>query len=108
MKMLAPLSGKHNVTDFEALRQSFEWSQMERDFSWFHTGKLNAAYEAVDRHAENPAKADQLALIYQDGQTEEKWTFTQLKERSNQAANMLKALGAAKGDRIFFVHASLS
>ncbi|MFS0559113.1 acetate--CoA ligase [Terribacillus sp. 179-K 1B1 HS] len=101
MKMLAPLAGKHNVSDFEALRQSFEWSQMERDFSWFNTGKLNAAYEAVDRHAENPAKADQLALIYQDGETEEKWTFKQMKERSNQAANMLKALGVTKGDRVF-------
>jgi acetyl-CoA synthetase len=101
MKMLAPLDGKHNVTDFETLCKSFEWSQMERNFSWFTTGKVNAAYEAVDRHAENPAKADQLALIYQEGDKEEKWTFAQLKDRSNQAANMLTSLGVTKGDRVF-------
>src|SRR5699024_12000286 len=94
-------TGKHNVEDVEALRKEFDWEEVKKNFSWHKTGKVNMAYEAIDRHAENPDKKDQVALLYSAPGREEHVTFEQLSKQSNKAANMLKNNGIQKGDRVF-------
>ncbi|GAB2536596.1 acetate--CoA ligase [Gracilibacillus alcaliphilus] len=94
-------SGNHNVADLEALRESFDWEEIKKEFSWSETGKVNMAYEAIDRHAENPEKKDQAALIYSAPDREETLTFEQLSKLSNQTANIWKKYGVEKGDRVF-------
>ncbi|ENH98470.1 acetyl-CoA synthetase [Gracilibacillus halophilus YIM-C55.5] len=93
--------GDFNVEDVETLRKDFNWEEMKATFSWYHTGKVNMAYEAIDRHAENPNKKDQIALLYSSPKREESLTFDQLRKRSNQFANVLKKYHVNKGDRVF-------
>ncbi|WP_027964414.1 acetate--CoA ligase [Halalkalibacillus halophilus] len=94
-------STKHNLSDYEQMRKEFDWEQVKKDFSFDQTGKVNAAYEAIDRHAENPDKKNQIALYYQDGERGESLTFEDIKNQSNQFANVLKKEGIVKGDRVF-------
>ncbi|SES15127.1 acetyl-CoA synthetase [Gracilibacillus ureilyticus] len=91
----------YNVESYEKLREGFDWEEIKKNFSWYKTGKVNAAYEAVDKHAEDPKMRDKTALIYSAPDREESVTFNQLSKRSNQVANMLKKYDVAKGDRVF-------
>jgi acetyl-CoA synthetase len=70
------------------------------DFSWFGGGRLNACFNAVDRHAaERPDKAAIIWAKNEPGEYEV-ITFRQLKHRVGQMANVLKAHGVKKGDRV--------
>lgn len=89
-----------NMEDYELTRKRFQWSEIESEFSWSKTGKVNIAYEAIDRHAESD-KADKIALYYSDQTRDESYTFAQMKEKTNQAANALRKIGISKGDRVF-------
>lgn len=90
----------NNMQNYEETVRSFDWSQVEQTFTWFKTGKVNAAYEAIDRHAESDKK-DKIALMYSDPNREETYTFAQMKEKSNQFGNVLRRIGVHKGDRVF-------
>lgn len=97
--IVEPLPGEHNMTGYEELQKSFDFKEIEKNFSWYDTGKVNLAYEALDRQAEK--SGDNVALFYcnSDGR-KESFTFNQLAELSNRTANMLQALGIKKGDRV--------
>ncbi|MGX4586669.1 acetate--CoA ligase [Paenibacillus chitinolyticus] len=94
------VSQNGNLGDYEKARESFNWEEIESNFSWFDTGKVNMAYEAIDRHAESSRK-DKVALYYSDQKRDESYTFSQLKTTSNQFGNVLRKLGVNKGDRFF-------
>ncbi|MBM6549640.1 acetate--CoA ligase [Marinomonas ostreistagni] len=67
---------------------------------WFEDGELNAAYNCIDRHL--PAKADQVAF-YVEGDTEGEdgvVTYQQLHDEVGRLANLLRAQGVEKGDRV--------
>jgi acetyl-CoA synthetase len=94
-------SGQFNLTNYEERYQNFNWEEVEKEFSWYTTQKINIAYEAVDRHANSHLK-DKVALYYKDDQRNEKYTFEEMKNNSNKAANVLKQYGdIEKGDRVF-------
>lgn len=101
MQPISAQSGNHNLPDYEKTKETFNWEEVKQNFSWNETKKVNAAYEAIDRHAENERTKNKTALIYSAPDREEKWTFEQLKEKSNQFANVLKQQGIDKGDRVF-------
>jgi len=65
------------------------------DVRWFAGGKLNAAYNALDRH--NP---DDLAVIWEGDEPDDirKITFGEMLGKVSQIANALKAKGVKKGD----------
>ncbi|MCL2543358.1 MAG: acetate--CoA ligase [Nocardioidaceae bacterium] len=70
-------------------------------FKWFTGGKLNAAYNCVDRHVEN-GKGDKVA-IHWVGEPEDDTrdlTYADLKREVSKAANALASLGVATGDRV--------
>ncbi|MCE9667277.1 AMP-binding protein [Myxococcus stipitatus] len=70
------------------------------DFAWFSGGKLNAAFNAVDRHArERPGKAAILWAKNEPGEYET-ITFRDLHHHVGRVANVLKAHGVRKGDRV--------
>ncbi len=93
--------GNYNLKSYEDTYASFDWKEAEKAFSWSETGKVNAAYEAIDRHAES-GKKDKVALYYRDANRNEKYTFADMKANSNKAANVLKEYGnIEKGDRVF-------
>jgi acetyl-CoA synthetase len=67
---------------------------------WYEDGTLNVCYNCVDRHLKT--RADQVAIIWEgdDPTQDEKITYRQLHERVSKFANVLKAIGAKKGDRV--------
>lgn len=67
---------------------------------WFEDGVLNASVNCIDRHL--PARRDEVAILWEgDEPTDsEAVTFGQLHERVCRLANVLKANGVKKGDRV--------
>ena len=67
---------------------------------WFEDGTLNVCANCIDRHLED--KADQVAIIWEgdDPGIDRKITYAQLHEAVCRFANVLKAQGVQKGDRV--------
>lgn len=101
MQRIPAREGKHNLENYEKIRNEFSWDDMKKHFSWNETGKVNIAYEAIDRHAENPDKKDKIALLYSSPDREEQMTFDDIRKGSNKFANVLKKYDVNKGDRVF-------
>ncbi|SEP64669.1 acetyl-CoA synthetase [Virgibacillus subterraneus] len=97
---LAPLKGQANMPNYDEARANFSWKEVEKDFSWHKTGKVNMAYETIDRHAETWRK-NKVALYYSDDDRDEKYTFQDMKFLSNQFGNVLRNIGIEKGERVF-------
>ncbi|PEL12519.1 acetate--CoA ligase [Bacillus sp. AFS017336] len=94
-------NGQFNLKNYEETYKNFKWEDVEKEFSWYTTQKYNAAFEAIDRHA-NSDRKDKVALYYKDDKRNEKYTFEEMKNNSNKAANVLKQFGdVEKGDRVF-------
>jgi acetyl-CoA synthetase len=68
---------------------------------WFTGGRLNAAYNCVDRHVE-AGRGDRVALHWVGEPTDDARTITyaELQDEVNKAANALTALGVQTGDRV--------
>jgi acetyl-CoA synthetase len=95
------IQGDYNLKNYEETYKNFDWKEVEKEFSWFETGRVNMAYEAIDRHAESFRK-NKVALYYRDASRNEKYTFKEMKEMSNKVANVLKQVAEIeKGDRVF-------
>ncbi len=67
---------------------------------WFEDGTLNLAYNCVDRHLAR--RGDQTAIIWEgdDPKDDKKLTYKQLHAEVCRFANVLKARGVKKGDRV--------
>ena len=79
--------------------ETLDWSAAPTA-RWFADGRLNAAYNAVDRHVEN-GLGERVALYF-EGEPGDSATITyaQLQERISRAANVLTDLGVRTGDRV--------
>ncbi len=97
---LAVTAKVSNMASYEEAVESFNWADIEKQFTWSTTGKVNMAYEAIDRHVAE-GRGDNIALHYSDNQREESYTFADLSKQSNRFANVLRGLGVGKGDRVF-------
>lgn len=67
---------------------------------WFEDGTLNASVNCIDRHL--ATKADQTAIIWEGDEPtdDKKITYRELHEEVCKFANVLKAQGIKKGDRV--------
>lgn len=94
-------SKAHQLKNYKEEYKKFKWKDAEKEVAWFSKGKINAAYNAITRHALGKNK-DKIALLWEgeNGETAN-YTFLQLEEESNKFANALKKLGVQKGDRVF-------
>ena len=70
-------------------------------YRWFSGGKLNTSYLALDVHIEE-GRGAQLAMIYDSPATDsqQKFTFLELRDKVANFAGGLKTLGVEKGDRV--------
>jgi acetyl-CoA synthetase len=77
-----------------------DWSDAPHA-KWFVGGRLNAAYNCVDRHVE-AGNGDKVALHFVGEPVDDTRdiTYAQLKDEVSQAANALTELGVATGDRV--------
>ena len=70
-------------------------------YRWFSGGKLNTSYLALDVHIEE-GRGAQLAMIFDSPATDsqQKFTFIELRDKVANFAGGLKTLGVEKGDRV--------
>jgi acetyl-CoA synthetase len=68
--------------------------------AWFIGGQLNACYNCLDRHL--PDRAEQTAIIWEgdDPADTAHITYAQAHDKVCRLANVLKARGVTKGDRV--------
>ena len=67
---------------------------------WFVGGRLNLSHNCVDRHAKG-SRRDKVALLWEGEPGEvRKLTYGELHEQVQRFANVLKAQGVKKGDRV--------
>ncbi|MBN9900246.1 acetate--CoA ligase [Bacillus thuringiensis] len=101
VETLPVIKGENNLPNYDEAYANFNWEEVNKNFTWNETGRVNMAYEAIDKHAKSDRK-NKVALYYQDGSRKEKYTFKEMKDFSNKAGNVLKNYGdVEKGDRIF-------
>ncbi len=93
-----------NLVDYERTRAAFSWAEARGELDGLPGGRgLNIAHEAVDRHAAGPRR-DHLALrwIGKTGAVQD-YTYGALRALTSRFANVLAALGVAKGDRVYML-----
>ena len=69
-------------------------------FAWFLGGRLNAAYNCVDRHV--ATRGEQVAILWEGDKPEEvrRITYRELQREVSRLANVLVRYGVRKGDRV--------
>src|ERR1700752_4156122 len=67
---------------------------------WFEDGVTNVAHNCIDRHL--ATRGDQVAIIWEgdDPKDDRKITYRELHSEVSRFANVLKARGVKKGDRV--------
>jgi acetyl-CoA synthetase len=86
-------AAEHNMTDYE---------ETYRNFSLEVPEFYNFGFDVIDRMAQKDR--NRLAMIYVDQEGHERtYTFRQLMNLSNSAANMLLKYGIKKGDRVIIM-----
>jgi acetyl-CoA synthetase len=91
-----------NLGDYEATRGSFDWDIARRQLDGLpNDAGLNIAHEAVVRHAGGP-RGNHVAIRWRgkDG-TRRDLTYRDLDGLTNRFANVLIALGAQPGERVY-------
>lgn len=99
-KVLHPVPGHHNLANYEKERDIFSWETASRRLSFWKTGKVNVAYETIDRHVDE-GYGDKVALHYVNENEKIALTFREIKDLTDHYANVLKKQGVQKGERVF-------
>ncbi len=70
-------------------------------FKWFVGAKTNIVHNAIDRHLKTHRK-NQLALIWEseDGKDHRTFSYFAMNREVSRMANIIKAMGIQKGDRV--------
>jgi acetyl-CoA synthetase len=83
---------------FQPWSEVLRWNAPQAE--WFVGGKLNAAYNCLDRHLDGPRRT-KTALIWEgEPGDERRYTYEELHQEVSRAANALKRLGVGRGDRV--------
>ncbi len=87
---------------FKPWSSVLDWSFDADDLhiKWFDGGELNVSYNCLDRHLDT--RGDQVAIIWEGDNPERdrKITYRELHEEVCKFANVLKAQGVERGDRV--------
>ena len=95
---------EREITWFKKWDKVFTWEAKEPawEFKWFEGGKLNAAFNCLDRHITTWRK-NKVAIIWEPDDPSEPcriFTYNQLYREVCKFANVLKSLGVGEGDRV--------
>lgn len=82
-----------SIGDYAQAVDTFTWPRLTGTFNW--------ATDWFDVIARSPERAAQVALwITEEGGAEQRYTFAEMADRSDQVATWLRSLGVGKGDRV--------
>ena len=92
--------GNRFVTWQQPFSKACEGDFTQMDTRWFVDGKLNVCYNCVDRHLAE--RGDQTAILWEGDEPDQlqKISYKQLHQKVCRLANVLKAHGVKKGDRV--------
>ncbi|MCY3552971.1 MAG: acetate--CoA ligase [Candidatus Poribacteria bacterium] len=78
-----------------------DYDFVNAEIKWFEGGTLNACYNCLDRHVET-GHGDATAIIWEgnDPSEDKTFSFNELLAEVKKFANVLKAQGVEKGDRV--------
>ena len=87
------------ITPFTKVKD-VSWAKDDLHIRWFEDGTLNASANCLDRHLAK--RGEQTAIIWEgdDPDLSEHITYRDLHERVCKFANVLKARGVKRGDRV--------
>jgi acetyl-CoA synthetase len=89
----------HRLKWFQPWDRVLDWDQPPAA-QWFVGGRLNAAFNCVDRHARGP-RAGKPAIVFEGEPGDTRiLTYADLYREVNRAAAALKRLGVVSGDRV--------
>ncbi|UCG37528.1 MAG: acetate--CoA ligase [Candidatus Bathyarchaeota archaeon] len=91
---------KEGLEWFSPWTETYQWNPPY--YKWFVNGKINASYNALDRHMKT-GRRNKPAIIWEPEPVNEPkrvLTFNDLYCEVNKFANVLKSLGVKKGDRV--------
>ncbi|NIR28244.1 MAG: acetate--CoA ligase [Gammaproteobacteria bacterium] len=86
---------------FDKWDKVWDWSfSGDVHIRWFEGGKLNAAYNCLDRHLDS--RGEKTAILWEgdDPKDDKRITYRELHEEVCKFANALKERGVKKGDRV--------
>jgi len=85
---------------FKKWDRTLDWDYNKAYIRWYEGGKLNVSHNCLDRHLET--RGGQKALIWEsdDPKIDRSFTYKQLHSEVSKFANVMKALGVEKGDRV--------
>ena len=90
------------ITWYKKWDKVSDWSYDQKNLhiKWFEGAQLNLSYNCIDRHLEK--RANQVAIIWEgdDPNNSKSITYKELHEHVCKLANVLKARGVKKGDRV--------
>ena len=94
------------AAEAEELEWFQKWDKVLDDsnkpfYKWFVGAKVNIVYNAIDRHLKTYRK-NKLALIWEseDGKLHQTYSYYAMNREVNRMANIIKAMGVRKGDRV--------
>ncbi|MCD6393356.1 MAG: acetate--CoA ligase [Planctomycetes bacterium] len=85
----------------KSLEYTWDTKARKIEHTWFADGELNVSYNCLDRHLGTPI-AKKTAILWQ-GEAEDavkKYTYEELHKEVCKFANVMKAKGVKKGDRV--------
>jgi acetyl-CoA synthetase len=86
------------IMNYASLTASFSWEDVFNHFDWNPRERFNVAHEVCDRYAEDPSR---IAVFHEDQfGNQQTITYRELRDWSNQMANVFRKLGIKKGDRV--------
>ena len=100
-KTRRPADRPPNLADYQGVRAAFSWQAARCELDGLPEGRgLNLAHEAVDRHAVGPNRqCAALRWLDRAGRVRD-YTYEEMRALSNRFANVLRALGVGRGERV--------
>jgi acetyl-CoA synthetase len=93
---------KELITWFKYWERTCYWDFEKPEIKFYEGGKLNAAFNCLDRHLANPEVKNKAAIIWQGEPDKDVrvYTYQMLFDEVCRWANILKHFGVKKGDRV--------
>lgn len=92
---------ENNFTWYQKWDKVVEFDMQKAEFEWYKNAKLNITKNCIDRHLSN--KGEKTAIIFEPNnpdETSKHITYNELYEKVSAMANVLRAQGVKKGDRV--------
>jgi acetyl-CoA synthetase len=100
-KNIAALHKRPNFVDYEGERRKFDWDVVGRELTQGGRGRVNLAELATDRHAAGSRAQASAYRFLARGAVARDVSYAELARLSNRFCNVLRALGVARGERVF-------